>query len=84
MDGTHPEQCAARLRVLAGQAREGAARVAAVEAVQWRSLAADRFRAALRHEAAVGRQCADALEAAAVAFARHARALGASPAGGAR
>jgi len=84
MDGMHPEHCAARLRVLAGQARATAARVAAVEAVEWRSLAADRFREALLREAALGRHCADLLDAAAGAFAAHARALGGVPVGGAR
>jgi hypothetical protein len=76
MDGMHPEQVAAGLRALAAEARAGAARVAAVESVRWRSIAAERFRAALRHEAALGRRCADLLDSAAAAFAAHARAIG--------
>jgi len=83
MDGMGSEGCATRLQALAQEARAATARVAAVDAIDWRSSAAERFRAALRHEAALGRQCADLLDAAAGAYARHARALGAS-AGGAQ
>jgi hypothetical protein len=54
-----------------------------VDAVDWHSLAAHRFRAALRHEAELGRRCADALDDAARAFALHARAVDGLPAGAA-
>jgi hypothetical protein len=75
MDEVQLTRCAVRLQALADEAREEAARVAAAEGVVWRSLAADRFRAALRREAVLGRLCAEALEAAARAFATHARAI---------
>jgi hypothetical protein len=80
MDVMHLERCASQLHLLAGEARAGAVRVADVGAVEWRSLAADRFRALLHDEAARGRQCAELLEEAAQAFAAHARAIGAAPA----
>jgi hypothetical protein len=76
MDGAHLARCAARLHALAEEARGEAARVAATDAVAWRSVAADRFRVALRQEAVLGRRCAEALDAAAQAFAAHARAIG--------
>jgi len=52
--------------------------------VTWHSLAAERFRAALRREALHGRRCADDLDAAGRALAAHARAVGGAAAGGAR
>ena len=76
MDGMQLEQRAAQLRALAEETRAGAARVAALDAVRWKSLAANRFRAALQREAALGRRCADALDTAARAAAAHARAVG--------
>ena len=65
------------LRQLAQQARELAARLAETEAVDWKSLAANRFRALLNDEARLTRGCADRLDGAAEALARHAVAVGA-------
>jgi len=84
MDATHLAHCAAQLHTLAAEARAGAARVAAEQGVTWHSLAAERFRAALRREALHGRRCADDLDAAGRALAAHARAVGGAAAGGAR
>jgi hypothetical protein len=75
MDGTYVQDCARQLGALAREAAAAAARVAAVDAVEWRSVAAERFRAALQHEAALGRQCAQLLDEAAAAFAAAARAI---------
>jgi hypothetical protein len=74
MDGHYLQDCARQLAALAQEAATAAGRVAAVDAVEWRSLAAERFRTALHHEAALGRQCAQLLEEAAGAFAASARA----------
>ncbi|HEY6797212.1 MAG TPA: hypothetical protein VI248_21270 [Kineosporiaceae bacterium] len=84
MDGVQLQRCAAELYALADEARGEAARVGAVERVEWRSLAADRFRAVLRREALVGRRCADVLDDAARAVAAHARAIDGAPAGATR
>jgi hypothetical protein len=82
MDGMALEHRAAQLKALADEARAGAARVAAVDAVEWKSLAASHFRAALHDEAARGRECAELIEDAAQALAAHARAVGASAGAG--
>jgi hypothetical protein len=75
MDATHLRHQAAELRGLAGEARRAAAMSAATQDVEWRSLAAERFREALRHEADLTLRCADLLDDAAQAMAAHARAV---------
>lgn len=79
MDASHLERRAAELRELAGQAREAAATAVATDGVEWRSVAADRFRESLHREAEFARRCADLLDDAAQAMAVHARSVPALP-----
>jgi hypothetical protein len=74
-DGTYLQDCVRQLAALRQEMTGAAARVAAVDAVAWRSLAADRFRAVLGAEAARARRCAALLDEAAAALAGHARAV---------
>jgi hypothetical protein len=66
---------ALELRAMAETTRAAATTAAAATGVEWRSLAADRFRELLRHEAERTRRCADLLDTAADALARHAAAV---------
>jgi hypothetical protein len=75
MDWTHLQRHAAELHELADRARTAAALATAVDGVEWRSVAADRFRSALANEAALTRRCADLLDDAGQALAAHARAV---------
>lgn len=75
MDWTHLQRRAAELRELADATRRAAATAAATDGVEWRSVAAERFRTALYREAVLTRRCADLLEDAATAMAAHARAV---------
>lgn len=75
MDWTHLQRHVAELRELAETTRVAAARAAATEGVEWRSVAAERFRTALHREAGLTRRCADLLDDAARAMAAHVRAV---------
>jgi hypothetical protein len=73
MDYLNLRRQVAELRDLADISRGAAARVAAADGVEWCSVAAERFRSALRAEAALTRHCAELLDAAAQAMAAHAQ-----------
>ena len=75
MDDFEGRRHAAELRELAETTRRAAARAAAADGVQWRSVAADRFREALAREALRARRCADLLDDATQALAAHLRAV---------
>lgn len=75
MDVTQLQRNAAELHELAEQARQAAAAATATDAVEWRSVAADRFRESLHREAALARRCAELLDDAARAMAVHAQAV---------
>ena len=63
-----------RARDLADQTSEVALRARRVETVDWRSVAAERFRDGLRETSRSIERCAEGLDAAADALARHANA----------
>jgi hypothetical protein len=75
VDGMDVDRQVAQLRQLAGEARDLATHLAASGAVEWKSLAANRFRERLGYEAVLSRGCADRLDRAAGALAAHALAL---------
>ena len=82
MDGMHLQHRLALLDSLATQARTAARHTAATSTVEWRSLAADRFRAELSAQAASAQACAGLLDDAAEALGAHVRALRAHAATG--
>jgi hypothetical protein len=75
MDGTDLDRQVAQLRHLAQEARDLAAHLVASGSVEWKSLAANRFRERLAFEAVLSRGCADRLDRAAGALAAHAVAV---------
>jgi hypothetical protein len=72
------QHCVTQLRALSDQTRRAAGETAAGRAVDWKSLAANKFRDLLDEEANRARRCAALLDEAADAVAAHARATGAA------
>lgn len=75
MDGMDLDRQVAQLRQLAQEARDLASHLVASGSVEWKSLAANRFRERLGFEAVLSRGCADRLDRAAGALAVHAVAV---------
>jgi hypothetical protein len=75
VDGMELDRQVAQLRQLAQEARDLASHLVQGGSVEWKSLAANRFRERLGFEAVLSRGCADRLDRAAGALAAHALAV---------